>query len=146
VGEQGETDQNPWETYHAFKEPGATDRFGRHHSDDAESVGPHAALAVVRGLPSLLTGAAQPAHDVVAGLFIDAGGNLADSPFPGSSPGFGGAVDVVVVSGSGVTTTYRLGHGVRSFATRQGSLQGLQERASQLPRRGQDGIAGLRDW
>ena len=103
--------------YHAFKESGATDRFGRHHSDDAESLGPHAGLAVTRGLASLLTGTAQPAHDVVPGLFVDAHGDLSDAPFPGSSPEFGGAVGVQVVSGPAVTTTYQLGHGVRSFAT-----------------------------
>ena len=52
VGENVEA--SPWEPYHAFVDSGANDRFGHHHSDDSESLGPHAGLAVTRALDALL--------------------------------------------------------------------------------------------
>ena len=115
VGDQGETDQNPWETYHAFTDPGATDRFGRHHSDDAESLGPHAGLAVTRAIDALLAGTAQPAHSVSPGLFVDAAGRVSDSPFAGD--GFGGAVGVELAGAGGSTRTLLYKKDFSSYAT-----------------------------
>jgi hypothetical protein len=115
VGDQGETDQSPWEPYHAFVDSGATDRFGHHHSDDSESLGPHAGLAVTRALAALLQGPARPAHTVLPGLFVDANGAPSDSPF--ASDGFEGAAGIEVVNPDGSTTTYLLGRDATAYAT-----------------------------
>ena len=116
VGDQGETDQSPWADYQLATNRGATDRFGFHHSDDSESLGPHAGLAVAQAIASLLGGAPQPPHQVMPGLFVDASGKLSDSPFADPSTGFGGAVGVEV-SQQGVPQKYLIGHGARGFAT-----------------------------
>jgi len=113
VGDQGETDQSPWADYQLATNRGATDRFGFHHSDDSESLGPHAGLAVTQAIASLLGGTPQPAHRVVPGLFVDASGKLSDSPFADPSTGFGGAVGVETSQ----LQKYLIGHGARSFAT-----------------------------
>ena len=113
VGDQGETDQSPWADYQLATNRGATDRFGFHHSDDSESLGPHAGLAVTRAIASLLGGTPQPAHQVVPGLFVDASGKLSDSPFADASTGFGGAVGVE----TNQLKKYLIGHGAKSFAT-----------------------------
>src|SRR5438445_7104157 len=84
VGDQGETDQSPWAQYQLATNAGGTDRHGYHHSDDSESLGPHAGLAVGLGIASLLTGSAQPDNGVLPGLFVDAAGNLSDGPFAGT--------------------------------------------------------------
>ena len=52
-----------------------------------------------RRLDPLAGRAPLPVRGAVRGLFVDAHGNLSDSPFLGSSPEFGGAVGVQVVSG-----------------------------------------------
>jgi hypothetical protein len=113
VGDQGETDESPWADYQLATNRGATDRFGFHHSDDSESLGPHAGLAVTQAIVSLLGGTPQPAHRVVPGLFVDASGRLSDSPFADPSTGFGGAVGVETSQ----LQKYVLGHGAKGFAT-----------------------------
>ena len=78
-------------------------------------MGPHAGLEVADGLASLLGGKALPAHDVVPGLFVDAGGNLSDSPFAGD--GFGGAVGVKAPGKRGQFVTLLFGRDFGSYAT-----------------------------
>ncbi|HEV2369520.1 MAG TPA: hypothetical protein VGR90_06570, partial [Acidimicrobiales bacterium] len=115
IGSQGETVETPWSTYEETSSSG-NDRFGYGHSDDAESVGPHAGLAVTDALTALLGADGRPTT-VVPGLFVDTGGHLCDSPFPASAPedtgraagswvtgcaGFTGAVGVRVVENGAV--------------------------------------------
>ena len=116
VGNQGATEENPWAAYENTHSNGA-DRFGYGHSDDSESVGPYAGLAVTRALQGLLAQAPRddgPAQ-VLPGLFIDASGRLADSPF--ASPRFGGAVGVEVVGPSGERQVYLVGRQASGWAT-----------------------------
>ena len=110
VGDQGETDQSPWAQYQLATNAGGTDRHGYHHSDDSEAHGPHAGLAVTQGIASLLSGPAQPVHDVLPGLFVDAAGNLSDGPFAGTpfpfqdaQSGFQGAAGIEVAQPGGGT-------------------------------------------
>jgi len=124
VGDRGETDQSPWAQYQLATNAGSTDRHGYHHSDDSESLGPHAGLAVARGIASLLTAQAQPAHDVVPGLFVDAGGHLsdgpfADTPFPfqDAQSGFQGAAGVEIAQPGGGTKTYLFGKDFNQYVT-----------------------------
>jgi hypothetical protein len=95
VGTQGEVNEQPWLAYENSGFSG--DRFGHHHSDDAESPGPYAGLAVTNALQQLLAG--TPGSRVLPGLYLDAGGHLSDSPF--ASGTFAGAVGVEVVPVSG---------------------------------------------
>ena len=114
VGSQGETLEAPWSTYEETSGTGH-DRFGYGHADDAESVGPHAGLAVTQALAGLL---AADGHGtaVLPGLFVDSGGHLCDSPFadaPGSwvtgCTNFGGAVGVEVIEPGGTKSTIDVG-------------------------------------
>jgi hypothetical protein len=90
VGSEGQVASEPWVSYQAAKKTGH-DRFGNGHSDDTESVGPYAGLAVTNTLQQLLAADGKGLH-VVPGLFLDASGHLSISPFAG--PGFSGAVGV----------------------------------------------------
>jgi hypothetical protein len=90
VGSEGEVASEPWFGYQAAKQTGH-DRFGNGHSDDSESVGPYAGLAVTNALQQLLAGDGRSLR-VLPGLFIDASGHLSVSPF--ASAGFSGAVGV----------------------------------------------------
>lgn len=105
VGTAGEVTEPPWVVYENTNQTGQ-DRFGYGHSDDGESVGPHAALAVTDALAKLLA-ADGPGSRVLPGLYVDAQGRLSDTPFAG--PGFTGAVGVEVVGPSGTRTVYRVG-------------------------------------
>jgi hypothetical protein len=116
VGDQGETGENPWAAYELSK-GGGNDRFGHHHSDDAESPGPHVGLAVTQALASLLA-AGGHGNRVLPGLFVDATSHLSDSPFADAS--FGGAVGMVVVDSTGQRVTYRIGSNAAGYATFDG--------------------------
>lgn len=115
--DQTETQENPWFSYQVAKGGTGHDRFGHGHSDDAESVGPHAALAVTEALSALLRDDG-PGDRVVPGMFVDSAGNLSDSPFAG--PGFGGAVGVLTVDANGHTREYAVGAGATGWATFDG--------------------------
>jgi hypothetical protein len=118
VGSEGEVSKQPWAAYEN-KKKGGPDRFGYGHSDDAESVGPYAGLAVTDALRELLK-SDGPGQQLVPGLFLDAGGHLSDTPFAGGS--FAGAVGVeVLFPGQKMPTKLILGaHGVRAWATFDG--------------------------
>lgn len=122
VGTQGEVLETPWSTY---EETAGTDhdRFGYGHADDAESLGPNAALAVGLVLQGLLAKDGK-ATSVLPGLFVDSAGRLCDSPFPAAAPedtgpaagswvtgcpGFAGAVGVRVVAPGGALRTIDVG-------------------------------------
>ncbi|HZT67878.1 MAG TPA: hypothetical protein VFA11_18960 [Acidimicrobiales bacterium] len=118
VGTQGETDETPWSTYEESK--GGNDRFGNGHADDAESIGPHAGLAVTQALAGLLTKLGGPRPTVTPGLFVDSAQRMSDSPFPSSS--FSGAVGVVARGSNGAWQTYLVGQGHTSgWATYDGT-------------------------
>lgn len=108
VGSPGETTEQPWATYELATTNGqnGNDRFGQPHVDDTESVGPHAGLEVTDALARLLA-ADGPGETVLPGLYVDAQGRTADSPFAG--PGFGGATGVVVLGSGADRTTYVVG-------------------------------------
>ncbi|MHB8605513.1 MAG: hypothetical protein ACYDCK_09685 [Thermoplasmatota archaeon] len=112
VGDDVESDENPWLAYHASM-PGDRDRFGNGHPDDSESVGPYAGLAVSNAISHLLA-REGPGSDVTPGVFIDAAGRTSASPFVSAS--FGGAVGVRTSAGE----TYVVGENARSFATFDG--------------------------
>jgi hypothetical protein len=115
VGSEGEVDQQPWLGYEATGQNGGHDRFGHGHSDDAESVGPHAGLAVTAALQQLLASDGAGSK-VEPGLYLDAAGRLSVSPFPGE--GFTGAVGVEVVPAPGEPPqTLLLGRNLRGWAT-----------------------------
>jgi hypothetical protein len=113
VGSQGQTLETPWSVYEDTTGT-SHDRFGYGHSDDSESAGQHAGLAVTDALRGLLAADGTGAQ-VVPGLFVDSSGHLCDSPFPASvvtsgdaagswvtgCKGFTGAVGVRVVDASG---------------------------------------------
>jgi hypothetical protein len=90
VGSEGEVSKEPWLAYQKAKKTGH-DRFGYGHSDDSESVGPYAGLAVTNALQQLLASDGR-ATKVVPGLYVDSAGHLSDSPFASGS--FTGAVGV----------------------------------------------------
>jgi hypothetical protein len=119
-GDQTETQENPWFAYQVAKGGTDHDRFGHGHSDDSESPGPHGGLAVTQGLMALLA-SSGPGHgdQVLPGQFVDALGALSDSPF--ASPGFGGAVGVVVVE-RGQRRTLLVGRDAAGWATFDGGL------------------------
>jgi len=115
VGSEGEVDQQPWLGYEATGQNGGHDRFGHGHSDDAESVGPHAGLAVTAALQQLLASDGA-GSEVEPGLYRDAAGRLSVSPFPGE--GFTGAVGVEVLPAPGKPPqTLLLGRNLRGWAT-----------------------------
>jgi hypothetical protein len=115
-GDQTETQEQPWFTYQVAKGGTDHDRFGHGHSDDSESAGPYAGLAVTQALSALLAEDGHGDH-VLPGMFVDAGGARSDSAFAGS--GFGGAVGVVVATGGG-TRTYLVGRDATGWATFDG--------------------------
>jgi hypothetical protein len=98
VGTQGEVNQQPWAAYEDTSENGGHDRFGHGHADDAESVGPHAGLAVTTTLQQLLESSGSGSK-VLPGLYVDAAGHLSDGPFAGGA--FAGAVGVEVIPAAG---------------------------------------------
>ncbi|MHB1487755.1 MAG: hypothetical protein ACYCS7_06970 [Acidimicrobiales bacterium] len=120
VGTAGEVNENPWLTYDNTNQTGK-DRFGYGHSDDAESLGPHAGLAVTQALAGLL---AADGHGlpVLPGLYVDTQSRLSDTPFAGA--GFSGAVGVEVVRSTGMTAVYRVGPG---NGTRWATFDGLAD-------------------
>ncbi|MHB1710767.1 MAG: hypothetical protein ACYCV7_05110 [Acidimicrobiales bacterium] len=120
VGTAGEVNENPWLTYENTNQTGQ-DRFGYGHSDDAESIGPHAGLAVTQALARLL---AADGHGlpVLPGLYVDSSGRLSDTPFAGS--GFSGAVGVEVVLPTGKTAVYGVGPGT---GTRWANFDGMPD-------------------
>jgi hypothetical protein len=114
VGSEGEVEKEPWAAYENTKKTGS-DRFGQGHSDDSESVGPYAGLAVTDSLQQLLA-ADGHGSTVVPGLYVDAAGHLSDSPFAGE--GFGGAVGAEVLSpGANVPRKLLIGRQARGWAT-----------------------------
>jgi hypothetical protein len=132
VGSQGEVLGPPWSTYEDLSLSGE-DRFGYDHADDAESVGPHAGLAITGALQSLLAHDRGSRPTVLPGLFVDASGKLCDSPFPATPvgvsgswitcpSGFSGAVGIEVVEPGGGKRLLVVGkHGVNGWATYDGT-------------------------
>jgi hypothetical protein len=117
VGSEGEVNSEPWFGYQAAKQTGH-DRFGYGHSDDSESVGPYAGLAVTDTLQEMLAIAGAGSR-VMPGLYVDAGGHLSDSPFASGS--FTGAVGVEVIPpGKTTARTYLLGSSARGWVTFDG--------------------------
>jgi hypothetical protein len=94
VGTEGESNKQPWLAYEDSGTNGGHDRFGHGHADDAESAGPYLGLAVTDALQQLLAADGNSSR-VLPGLFIDASGNLSDSPFAQGS--FTGAVGIEVL-------------------------------------------------
>ncbi|HEV7679583.1 MAG TPA: hypothetical protein VGQ42_13540 [Candidatus Dormibacteraeota bacterium] len=116
--DQSETQENPWFSYQVAKGGTGHDRFGHGHSDDAESPGPHAGLAITQAISDLL-GNEGHGNRVLPGMFVDAAGALSDSPFAGAA--FGGATGVVVIDARGVTHGYTMGRNATSWATFDGA-------------------------
>jgi hypothetical protein len=115
VGSEAEVTKEPWLAYQKAKKTGH-DRFGYGHSDDSESVGPYAGLAVTETLRQLLAKDPGRPSQVVPGLYVDATGHLSDSPFAGGA--FGGAVGVeVLLPGHSKPKTVLIGHGASGWAT-----------------------------
>ncbi len=113
VGTEGEVTKEPWASYEDTKKPGP-DRFGYGHADDAESVGPYVGLEVTDALQGLLAGDGQ-GQTVVPGLFVDAAGQLSDSPF--ASGAFTGAVGVEILEpGQTKPTKLLIGKQARGWA------------------------------
>jgi hypothetical protein len=112
VGGEGQTTKEPWFGYQKAKMTGH-DRFGHGHSDDTESVGPYAGLAVTDALQQLLAKDPGSPSKVVPGLYVDSSGHLSDGPFASGS--FTGAV--------GVETTL-VRHGQRQQYTVGGNADG----------------------
>jgi hypothetical protein len=128
VGSAGETVELPWATYE-YSNGSGNDRFGYGHADDAESVGPHAGMAVTSALEALLNQDPGTRATVLPGLYVDQFGDLCDSPFP-SEPAprttswvscphaFTGATGVEVVEPDGQREVLRMGQGgVSGWAT-----------------------------
>ena len=128
VGTQAETLETPWSAYEDTRMSGH-DRFGYGHADDAESVGPHAGLAVTGALSSLLS-ADGSGLTVLPGMFVDSHGNLCDSPFPAAGSwvagcgAFTGAAGVRVLEPDGRVSDILVGASpgdVSSWATYLGT-------------------------
>jgi hypothetical protein len=118
VGSFPQAGAQPWLLYEAENaNSGDSDRFGRHHSDDTESIGPYGALNIEQVIASMLAkdGAGLP---VLPGMFVDAAGHRSASPF--ASAGFTGAVGVVTF-GPGGQRTYVVGQNAAGWATFDGS-------------------------
>ncbi|TMK97567.1 MAG: hypothetical protein E6G34_07580 [Actinobacteria bacterium] len=114
VGSEGEVSSEPWFGYQAANHTGH-DRFGYGHSDDSESVGPYAGLAVTNTLQGLLASDGV-ASRIMPGLYVDAGGRLSDGPFANGP--FTGAVGVKVLPpGKTTPRTYLIGSSARGWAT-----------------------------
>jgi hypothetical protein len=113
VGSEGQVTKQPWASYENTKKT-SHDRFGHGHADDAESVGPYAGLAVTEVLAHLLASAGRGSR-VVPGLYIDAAGHLADSPFASGS--FTGAVGVEALTGQATPRKLIIGAGASGWAT-----------------------------
>jgi hypothetical protein len=94
VGSEGESNKQPWMSYEDTTSHPGHDRFGYGHADDAESAGPYLGLAVTDALQQLLA-ADGHGSKVLPGLYVDASGQLSDSPFASGS--FTGAVGVEVL-------------------------------------------------
>jgi hypothetical protein len=118
VGGQGETNEQPWASYEDSGQNGGNDRFGQGHADDAESAGPHAGLSVTNALAGLLAKQGNGLN-VLPGLYVDAEGHLADSPFPAGSS-FSGAVGVEVLHADGSVQKLMVGHDATGWATFDG--------------------------
>jgi hypothetical protein len=112
-GDQTETQENPWFSYQVAKGGTDHDRFGHGHSDDSESPGPHAGLALTQALTSLLRADGKGSR-VAVGWFVDSGGRTSLSPF--ASGAFTGAVGVGLADGR----EYLLGRNAVAFATFDG--------------------------
>ncbi|MHB2023990.1 MAG: hypothetical protein ACYCO3_11770 [Mycobacteriales bacterium] len=118
VGTFPQTATNPWAAYEAqYAQSGDSDRFGHHHSDDTESVGPYAALDLERVVAGMLAQDGRGLR-VVPGMFVDASGRLSASPF--AAPGFTGAVGVETF-GSGKPQRYLIGQQASGWATFDGT-------------------------
>jgi hypothetical protein len=116
-GAGGEVTSEPWSAYHSAKKT-SHDRFGHGHSDDSESVGPYAGLAVTNELKQLLAVDGH-ASRVVPGLFLDASGHLSDSPFAAGT--FTGAVGVeTLAAGTTKPKKILIGVGASGWATFDG--------------------------
>ncbi|MHB8340494.1 MAG: hypothetical protein ACYDB7_04885, partial [Mycobacteriales bacterium] len=122
VGAPPEVNEQPWMTSE-LTTPSGSDRFGYGHSDDSESVGPHVGLEVTRALAQLLEvdaakGIGHPQR-VLPGMYVDAAGHLADSPF--ASSGFTGAVGVVVRNAAGAVQSLVPGCNASGWVTFDGA-------------------------
>jgi hypothetical protein len=118
VGDEGEIAREPWLAYETSGANGGHDRFGYGHSDDSESVGPYAGLLVTNAISELLASDGR-ASRVVPGAFVDASGELSDSPF--ASGTFTGAVGVkVLLPGKTTPRTYLIGSSASGWATFDG--------------------------
>ena len=106
------SNEDPWRTWEMQGHSGQ-DRFGEHHSDDSESIGPIAASLVAAALDKLVTTEHDPSARQLRGRYIDANGKLDRLPI--NNP-----VGVVV-----------LPDGVTSFSQRLGSVYLLP--GKQLP-------------
>jgi hypothetical protein len=117
VGSEGVSSKEPWVSYENTKMTGH-DRFGYGHSDDTESVGPYAGLAVTETLKQLLK-ADGHGSTVVPGLFVDSSGHLSDSPFAAGS--FTGAAGVEMLpAGQHTPVKALIGSGARGWVTFDG--------------------------
>lgn len=113
VGSEGEVAKEPWVAYQKAKKTGH-DRFGHGHADDAESVGPYAAMAMTGALQQLLASDGR-ASQVTPGAFLDGAGHLSISPFANGS--FTGAVGVEVPRAGKRPRKFIVGAGASGWAT-----------------------------
>ena len=118
VGSEGESNKQPWMSYEDTTSHPGHDRFGYGHADDAESAGPYLGLAVTDALQQLLA-ADGHGSNVLPGLYVDASGQLSDSPFASGS--FTGAVGVEVLRpGASKPSKLLIGHQASGWATFEG--------------------------
>jgi hypothetical protein len=68
--------QDPWRSWEMTAGHGGNDRFGEHHSDDSESVGPTAATLVGDAQSALIGVRTDPSAQQLNGRFINPDGNL----------------------------------------------------------------------
>lgn len=79
-----ESTNNPWRTWQLSTKNSDNDRFGQHHSDDSEAVGPFADLTAARATEALLQTTPDACAQILDGRYIDADGTLDRSPLHGA--------------------------------------------------------------
>jgi hypothetical protein len=100
---------DPWRSWEMTPGHSGTDRFGEHHSDDSESVGPNVATVVGAALDKLTSAERDPSAQQLNGRYIDSSGDLDRVPLnhpvgvwvlpPGASAFTPGTGSVYVLAG-----------------------------------------------
>ncbi len=79
-----ESTSDPWRTWQMSTAHSDNDRFGQHHSDDSEAVGPFADLTASRATEALLQSTPDACAQILNGRYINADGTLDRSPLHGA--------------------------------------------------------------